>query len=52
MTPLHIVGTIDIMDRCDICCDKLVFKRLSFVLEAYYWCKLSIICSLQGTCLD
>ena len=42
MTPLHIVGTIDRMDRCNICCEKLVFKRLSLVPEAYYWYKLSI----------
>ena len=37
MTPLHIVGTIDRVNRCDGYCDKLVFKRLSLVPEAYYW---------------
>ena len=52
MTPLHIVGTIDRMDRCNFYCSKLVFKRLSLVPEAYHWYKLSIFCSLQATCLD
>ena len=52
MTPLHIVGTIDRVNRCDGYCDKLVFKRLSLVPEAYYWHKLSIFYSLQATSLD
>ena len=36
VTPIQMVGTIDRMDRCDIQCGKLVFKRLSLVPEAYY----------------
>ena len=52
MTPLHVVGTIDRMYGCDICCGKLVFKGISLVPEAYYWYELSIFCSLQATCLD
>ena len=50
--PLQIVGTMDRMDRCDIYYGKLVSKRMSLVPEAYYWYKLSIICSLQATCLN
>ena len=45
VTPLHIIGTTDRMDRCDIYCGKPV-------PEAYYWYKLSIFYSLQATCLD
>ena len=30
MTPIHVVGTIDRIDWCDIYCGKLVFQRLSF----------------------
>ena len=52
VTPLHMVGTIDRKDRCDICCGKLAFKRMSLVPEAYYWYKLSIFCSLHTTCLN
>ena len=33
MTSLYIVGTIGRMDRCDIYCGKLVFKRSSSVPE-------------------
>ena len=51
MTP-HIVGTIDRMDRCDICCGKLVFKRLSLVPEVCYWYELSIFFPLHATCVD
>ena len=50
--PLQIVGTMDRMDWCDIYYGKLVSKRMSLVPEAYYWYKLSIICSLQATCLN
>ena len=50
--PLQIVGTMDRMDWCDIYYGKLVSKRMSLVLEAYYWYKLSIFCSLQATCLN
>ena len=28
MAPIHAVGTIDRMNRCDIYCGKLVFTRL------------------------
>ena len=28
MAPIHAVGTIDRMSRCDIKCGKLVFTRL------------------------
>ena len=51
VTPLHIVDTFARMDRCDIYCGKLVFKRLSLVPEAYYWYILSIFCYLQATCV-
>ena len=37
VTLLHMVGTIERKDRCDIFCGKLAFKRMSLVLEAYYW---------------
>ena len=37
VTPLHMVSTVDKKDRCDICCGKLAFKRISLVPEAYYW---------------
>ena len=52
VTPLHMVGTIDREDRSNIYCGKLAFKRMSLVLEAYYWYKLSIFCSLHTICLD
>ena len=42
MTSIHVVGTIDRMDRCDIYGGKLVFQRLSLVPEAYYWFKSSV----------
>ena len=52
MTPVHRVGIIDRMDRCDVNRGKLVLKRMSLVPEAEYWYKLSIFCSLHATCLD
>ena len=39
MTPIHIVATIDRMDKCENYCGKLIFKRVSLVPEAYYWFK-------------
>ena len=36
MTPIHLVGTIDRVDRYDIYCGKLVFKRLLLEQKAYY----------------
>ena len=36
VTPIHLVGIIDRMDRSDIYCGKLVFKRLLLVQKAYY----------------
>ena len=51
MTPLHMVGTIERKDRCDICFGKVAFKRKLLVPEAY-WYKLSIFCSLHTICLD
>ena len=36
MTPIHLIGIIDRMDRSDISCDKLVFKRLLLVQKVYY----------------
>ena len=52
VTPVHRVGIIDRMDRCDVNRGKLVLKRMSLVPEAEYWYKLSIFCSLHATCLD
>ena len=52
MTPIHLIGIIDRMDRSDISCGKLVFKRLLLVQKfTTQWYKLSIFCSLHATCL-